>query len=301
MGFEGQVYTNESFIETETKWKEIHGKHNLQWCNVLNKEKDLEIVEDQFCDFAWMELFSETEFPYIGFGNLDAKAIFLFNCPTYYDLKKRGEKGDTHQTIETILSQQEFNIKDIYYAFLFPWTIKKEDPNLREYVDLFIPYLLRRIEIIKPKIVVGIGSAMKYIVNCHFRTKFAGITSEIKKIFDVPVPSITYATHSFLGYHADHPFAFKSSGDDRKLEEFKISMKIIAKACNPNKISGQYFFSNGKKLLDPTKEMKNALIILNKKKKRKTTIERLYERSNFKTIKIESDQKTLQFKSNKAE
>jgi hypothetical protein len=291
---------DQPFLSSEVRilWENVINKHNSSWnqieSNITTKIKETEFqkLDNQIKEFRPLKIFSNTYYTHWGMGNLDAKLVFIFYCPTYYEFKNRTIKSDTHMDLELYLKEVDFDPKDIYFMYVFPWTVSNKSDLVKECEDFFLPYVCRRLEIIRPKVAIGVGFKMKYLIDSHLKSKYYEPDSKNIKIsnYSQLVKNISIKNTSFSIFYINHPYNLKNSSDPKLSERMKELFVLFDKICNPNKILGTIFLKNGIQKLDPTKEMVKSSKIFFTKKKESPFEKSLKKSTNkFKKSKIESE------------
>ena len=75
-----------------------------------------------------------------------------------------------------------------YYAYLFPFTITENYPS-EDQERIFLPYLAKRIELMGPKVVVGLGkSVCKYLASEFVVAKMSASPFNLDKFLEDTVP-----------------------------------------------------------------------------------------------------------------
>jgi uracil-DNA glycosylase family 4 len=283
--------------EIRILWENVIRTHTSSWKPIESnttteiKESEIKKLYNQINEFKTLRIFSNPYSIYWGMGNLNAKLVFLFYCPTAYEYDHRSYKSSTHQDLEHFLSINEFDINDIYFMYIFPWTIPNKTETPKEINDFFLPYVHRRLEIIRPKLVIGIGGKMKSLIDSYLNSKYYETDHKYVTISKTQVRNVITKTISFNILYIDHPYRVKMSEDSLLLKKTKELFFLADKICYPNKILGTFFLKNGLKMLDPTKEMiKSSQILISKKKE--SPLSKAYKKSEhkFKKSKIEEIQ-----------
>lgn len=167
--------------------------------------------------------------PVIGEGSLNAKVFFIGEAPG----KKEGETGKpfcgrSGKFLDEMLTSISLERKNVYITSVVKDRPQdNRDPTQKE-IDLYGPYLLRQLEIVKPKIIVLLGRiSMKYMFMS------AGIENELDTIGEmhgkVYKGKLSYGEVIFLPLY--HPAAALYNPKNKAvlMEDFKVVKKFIEK------------------------------------------------------------------------
>jgi uracil-DNA glycosylase len=98
-------------------------------------------------------------------GNQDAKIMLIGDCPSYHDESSELPfQGSTGEMLDKILSAMSIKRDDVYLAQIVKFrpsiarqTTNNRSPNQEE-LTAFIPLLAAEISIIKPQVIIALGS-----------------------------------------------------------------------------------------------------------------------------------------------
>lgn len=121
-----------------------------------------DIIEQGVC----AELAASATQLVIGNGNLDADIVFVGEAPgRAEDIKGVPFVGAAGRFLDTMLAAADMQREDVYITNIVKYRPpNNRDPSPSEKRD-FLPYLLRQLEIIEPKVVVTLGRhSMEYFL-----------------------------------------------------------------------------------------------------------------------------------------
>lgn len=117
----------------------------------------------------------------MGDGNLDADIVFIGEAPgKQEDLQGLPFVGASGKFLNEMLATIGLERKDVYITNIVKYRPPSNRDPLSAEKAAFLPYLLRQIEIINPKIVITLGRhSMEYFIP---DTKIGDIHGQIKRI-----------------------------------------------------------------------------------------------------------------------
>ncbi len=150
------------------------------------KEEKMNKIKDEVRNCKKCELWKTRNNPVIGKGNLNAKLMFIGEAPGYHeDIKGEPFVGRAGKIFDELLESLGLKREDIYIANI----LKCRPPNNRNPLESEIKmcalYLDKQISIIRPKIIVTLGSfASAYILE-KFGLKRQKISEMHGRMFNV--------------------------------------------------------------------------------------------------------------------
>ena len=133
------------------------------------KSEELKKIRDEVLNLKESPLYEyrneNNYFPVIGEGSHDAKIMFVGEAPGQNEAKTaRPFCGAAGKVLDELLASISLERKSVYVTNLVkdrPQDNRDPEPNE---INLYGPFLLRQIEIIKPKVIATLGRySMKYI------------------------------------------------------------------------------------------------------------------------------------------
>lgn len=147
--------------------------------NLSSKTNKLKKIKEEVIRCHKCSLYKRRTLPVIGEGNHQAKIMFIGEAPgANEDRTGRPFCGEAGKILDKLLESVNLKRKDVYITNI----LKCRPPNNRdpqkEEIEACVPYLLRQIEIIKPKIICTLGNyATTYILEKFgLKEKIQGIS-----------------------------------------------------------------------------------------------------------------------------
>ena len=107
----------------------------------------------------------------------------------YEKYRKTYFRGDWAEFMKTRMNSMGLRPEACYYAYLFPFTIAENYPS-EDQGRIFLPYLAKRIEWMRPKVVVGLGkSVCKYLAAEFVQAKISDSPFNFDKFLEDTIPS----------------------------------------------------------------------------------------------------------------
>jgi DNA polymerase len=142
----------------------------------MTKESDLAVVAEDIAKLK--KYFDLAERPVPGEGNPDSELMIIGEAPG--DLENRMGRpfvGRAGKLLEKLLMEIGIERKDVFITSIVKFYPGQRAPSQKE-IDLCLPYTLKQIDIIKPKVVLLLGSiAIKALLG-----KNKSITKEHGKL-----------------------------------------------------------------------------------------------------------------------
>ena len=126
--------------------------------NIKERDKKLEKIKEEVLKCHKCSLYKTRHYPVIGEGSHQAKIIFIGEAPGFYE-DKTGHPfwGKAGKVLDELLSSVSLSRKDIYIANLLKCRPPHNRDPLEEEMIACSPYLLKQINIIRPKIICTLG------------------------------------------------------------------------------------------------------------------------------------------------
>ena len=135
------------------------------------KQNQMNTIRDEVFDLKKSSLYKEriqnNYVPVIGEGSLDAEIIFIGEAPGKNEaLTGKPFCGASGKVLDELLSYIKLQRENVYVTNIVKdRPTQNRDPEPQE-IDLYVPYLIRQIEIIKPKIIATLGRfSMEFILK----------------------------------------------------------------------------------------------------------------------------------------
>jgi len=132
-------------------------------CNILEsiseKREELERLQEIVFQCKNCRLWEGKRNYVFGEGNPDAEIIFVGEAPgSEEDLQGRPFVGEAGQLLNRIISAMGFKREDVYIGNIIKCRPPQNRTPLRDEIEACKDYIFQQIEIIKPKIIVSLGS-----------------------------------------------------------------------------------------------------------------------------------------------
>lgn len=132
---------------------------NREPCTVNRKTNTLEEIREEIGDCKRCKLCKQRTNIVFGVGNPNAKLMFIGEGPGHdEDVKGEPFVGRAGQLLTKIIQAMGYERKDVYIANI----VKCRPPNNRnpesDEVEKCIPFLIKQVETIKPRVIVCLGS-----------------------------------------------------------------------------------------------------------------------------------------------
>ena len=137
----------------------------------MDNVKKLEKVKEEIIKNN-LPLFDTAKNLVFGKGNPNAKIMFIGEAPG----EKEDEQGipcvgSAGKELDRLLSSIGLKIEDVYIANILKYRPpKNRNPSINE-IETHTPYLIKQIEIIKPKIIATLGNYSTKFILASFDTK----------------------------------------------------------------------------------------------------------------------------------
>jgi DNA polymerase len=126
------------------------------------KSKIVKQIKEELINFKESPLFKyrleNNYLPVLSEGNLFAKIIFIGEAPGKQEAEQgRPFVGSAGKILDEVLEKVELDREEIYITNLVNDRPPENRTPTKEEIELYSPFLMRQIQIIKPKIIVTLG------------------------------------------------------------------------------------------------------------------------------------------------
>lgn len=175
----------------------------------MNKTDQLKTIRDEVWNLTDSPLYTYRKennyYPVLGDGSHDAQIMFVGEAPGRNEAETgKPFCGASGKILDQLLAGISLNRPDVYITNI----VKDRPPANRDpspaEIDLYAPFLIRQIDIIKPKVIATLGRfSMAYLMT-HF-----GLEDKLQTISTLhgQVFPIKTATHSLTLVPLYHPAA----------------------------------------------------------------------------------------------
>ncbi len=125
----------------------------------MNKQQQLSAIEQEILDVSLApELAKSASRLVFGAGNHDADIVMIGEAPG----KKEDEQGEPFvgaagKFLNEMLASIELNRSDIYITNIVKYRPPQNRDPLPEEIEAFMPFLLRQVDVIEPKLIITLG------------------------------------------------------------------------------------------------------------------------------------------------
>lgn len=131
----------------------------------MGKEEEISKIKSEIESCRKCELHKTRKNLVVGEGSLDVRVMFIGEAPGFNeDLQGKPFVGRAGKVFDDLLKSVELDRKDVYIANILKCKLPENRSPKPEEIKACTPYLDSQIVIIKPKIIVTLGSfSMSYI------------------------------------------------------------------------------------------------------------------------------------------
>jgi uracil-DNA glycosylase len=147
---------------------------------------ELKKIKNEVLNCKKCLLYKSRKYPVIGQGNHSAKIMFIGEAPGYNeDQTGRPFCGIAGKILDELLEEAGLERKDVYITNILKCRPPENRDPRNDEIKACSPYLLRQVEIIKPKIICTLGNyATRFIFEkFNIDQEFSGISKIHGKIF----------------------------------------------------------------------------------------------------------------------
>ncbi|MCL5433219.1 MAG: uracil-DNA glycosylase [Patescibacteria group bacterium] len=197
---------------------------------MTKKDNLLKAIKDKIWNLKESPLYDYRKknnyLPVIGEGNHDAKIIFIGEAPGENEAKTgRPFCGAAGKVLDNLLISEGIKREEVYITNI----VKDRPPGNRdplpEEIDLYSPFLLEQIEIIKPKIIATLGRfSMSFIMNkFDVQGKNDTISKNHEKVFKTKT---SFGEIKIIPLYHPAVALYNNSSKKNLEEDFKIFKRI---------------------------------------------------------------------------
>ena len=149
---------------------------------MISKEKKMQKIKAEVCKLTQSPLYMyriENNFvPVIGEGSLDAQIVFVGEAPGKNEaLTGRPFCGASGKMLDQLLKYVELDRKNIYITNIVKDRPQDNRDPSKEEIELYVPFLMRQLQIIQPKIIAMLGR-----FSMEFLMKEFGLSEQVDAI-----------------------------------------------------------------------------------------------------------------------
>ena len=186
-----ELYGEELFFNSVTKKSKnsAHKPSKIDLLKNLSSTVDIDLCLDK------KNIKSKVVF---GSGDPDANLLIVGESPSDYDIEdNKPFSGNPGKLLDKILNAIGYSRSaKVYLTYLIKYKIDGSRYPLNSEINTFIPLLKKQIEIIKPKIIVGLGKVVgKALINKNL--DMDQMRGGIHSFFSYPL-KITYSPNTLL-------------------------------------------------------------------------------------------------------
>jgi DNA polymerase len=190
----------------------------------LNNEEYKKLVDEiARCTKCPLHKFRKRPVP--GDGPLDADVMIIGEAPgRYEDEAGKPFVGPAGKLLDYLLSLANLNRKDVYITNVVKCRPPKNRDPKPEEISACLPYLLRQVKIIRPKVIIALGRISGSTLFSLIGKKWRGMSAE----HGVPVRGVIEGVEVVI-VPTYHPAAALYKPDIKKILEndFKIVIKEV--------------------------------------------------------------------------
>jgi uracil-DNA glycosylase len=152
-----------------------------------SKKEQLQKIEQEIKQNLKCDLKDASTNLVFGKGNPNAKIMFIGEAPgKKEDLEGQPFVGAAGKKLDELLKQINLTINDVYIANILKYRPpQNRNPQIKE-IKTHTPYLLKQIQIIKPKIICTLGNFSTKFALAGFKTEGMNKIPQITQIHGKP-------------------------------------------------------------------------------------------------------------------
>ena len=186
-----ELYGEELFLDLSTKnsKKSSHKSPKIDLLKKLSFKLSIDLISDKG------NIKDKVVF---GSGDPNADLLIIGESPSDYEIKdNKPFLGNAGKLLDKILKAIGYDRSDkVYLTYLIKYQIDNSRYPLNSEINKFIPLLEKQIEIIEPKIIVGLGKVVgKALINKNLSMDL--MRNEVHSFSSYPL-KITYSPDSLL-------------------------------------------------------------------------------------------------------
>lgn len=198
----------------------------------MNKTEQMRKIKEEVVALHASPLFSYRKennyFPVIGEGSHDADIMFVGEAPGKNEAEcGRPFCGAAGRVLDELLTSCGIRREDVYVTNI----VKDRPPGNRDplpdEIELYAPFLMRQIEIIKPKVIATLGRFSMHYLLLKFGAKEVGesISKLHGKVINV---SATSGELSIVPLYHPAVALYKATMKDEMYKDFMVLKKFVS-------------------------------------------------------------------------
>lgn len=199
--------------------------------SIEEKQKKMEEIRNELVVLKKSPLYKYRNknkyFPVVGEGNLDASILFVGEAPGKNEAETgRPFCGRSGKVLDEMLSSIKLNRNDVYITNVLKDRPEENRDPTDEEIKLYFPFLVRQIEIIKPKVIVTLGRFSMFYIIEKFRLEKKSLPISEAHGKEFVVKS---SDGKIIIIPLYHPAVALYNGSNRKtlLQDFEVLKKYI--------------------------------------------------------------------------
>lgn len=193
----------------------------------MNKTDRLEKIHKEILNLKKSPLYKyrvENNFvPVIGEGDLDAEIVFIGEAPGKSEaLTGKPFCGASGKVLDELLSHIKLDRQNVYITNIVKDRPQDNRDPKPEEINLYAPFLIKQLEIIRPKVIATLGRFSMEFILMHF-----DLGSEIKPISEIH--GKTFKTKTMWGEVLIIPLYHPAVAvyNRNRLDELKKDFKVL--------------------------------------------------------------------------
>jgi len=199
----------------------INSNNNMD-TDEISKISSIEQLKSYMADFKGCELYKSSTNMVFSDGNPQSKIMLIGEAPGHdEDIQGKPFVGRSGKLLDKMLEAIELNREKVYIANIIPWRPPSNRRPTDEEIEICLPFIKRHIELIKPKVLMLLGSTATFALlkNTEGITKVRGKWVDLN-LKNVSVPTLPTFHPAFL---LRQPAQKKHVWEDLKSLKNKVS------------------------------------------------------------------------------
>ena len=168
----------------------VNSNSNME-TDQINKISTLEQLKSFMSDFKGCELYKSSTNMVFSDGNPKSEIMLIGEAPGHdEDIQGKPFVGRSGKLLDKMLEAIELNREKVYIANIIPWRPPSNRRPTDEEIEICLPFIKKHIEIIKPKVLMLLGSTATFALL----KSTEGITKIRGKWVDLNLNSISVPT-----------------------------------------------------------------------------------------------------------
>lgn len=193
---------------------ELKLKYEENLCNEVHKFRNLPFFTryDSECNMSW------------GSGELDSNIVFILPFPKWPGEDCAFSDRYARSIVTVCENDGKYKESEIYMMNYLPWEPTNFEGSLDqvEFIEFFFPFLIRRLEIIKPTTVVMVGSGIQKIIKRALSSKSLRYLKQIRVVKTDNFNVFTVKKDALSVNFANAPHLFLRREEGEKKESYEI-------------------------------------------------------------------------------